>query len=67
MDAIVKENGVVDFVNDLQVDLAACCTHDSEEIGCNKRCLGMPCGRSILVDGGAVPTAGKALNHQESI
>merc|ERR1711953_1594050 len=28
--AIVEENGVTSFVNDLQVDLAACCTKDTE-------------------------------------
>merc|ERR1712100_212603 len=30
--AIVEENGVSEFANDLQVDLAACCTKDKE--GC---------------------------------
>ena len=29
--AIVTEHGVKDFVNDLQVDLAACCTKDSQD------------------------------------
>ncbi|CAE7653644.1 unnamed protein product [Symbiodinium sp. CCMP2456] len=29
--AIVSENGVEDFLNDLQVDAAACCTKDKEE------------------------------------
>mmetsp|Transcript_61036 Transcript_61036/g.108624 ORF Transcript_61036/g.108624 Transcript_61036/m.108624 type:complete len:173 (+) Transcript_61036:48-566(+) len=35
--AIVEENGVKDFANDLQVDLAACCTKDKaaclEDVG----------------------------------
>ncbi|CAK9052885.1 Uncharacterized protein SCF082_LOCUS28886 [Durusdinium trenchii] len=29
--AIVMEQGVQDFVNDLQVDLAACCTKDADD------------------------------------
>merc|ERR1712232_680154 len=29
--AIVEENGVAEFVNDLQVDLAACCTKDDKD------------------------------------
>ncbi|CAK0808376.1 unnamed protein product, partial [Prorocentrum cordatum] len=29
--AIVKENGVREFANDLQVDLAACCTKDTDD------------------------------------
>merc|ERR1712216_115252 len=35
--AIKNENGLEQFPNDLKVDLAACCTKDSNEAGCIKQ------------------------------